>query len=94
MPLTLFFSSVSGSLELKKNQDRIFFVLESKKIPFEAVDISQNPEHKDLMRKRAGNPKALPPQLCNGDIYCGVSFSQCPVKVMIRCFDHVPPSQN
>ncbi|XP_023275901.1 SH3 domain-binding glutamic acid-rich-like protein 3 [Seriola lalandi dorsalis] len=71
MPLTLFFSSVSGSLELKKNQDRIFFVLESKKIPFEAVDISQNPEHKDLMRKRAGNPKALPPQLCNGDIYCG-----------------------
>ncbi|XP_022593552.1 SH3 domain-binding glutamic acid-rich-like protein 3 [Seriola dumerili] len=71
MPLTLFFSSVSGSLELKKNQDRIFFVLESKKIPFEAVDISQNPEDKDLMRKRAGNPKALPPQLCNGDIYCG-----------------------
>ncbi|XP_071335179.1 SH3 domain-binding glutamic acid-rich-like protein 3 [Trachinotus anak] len=71
MPLKVFFSSVSGSLEMKKNQDRIFSVLGSKKIPFEAVDISQNSEDKDLMRKRAGNPTALPPQICNGDVYCG-----------------------
>ncbi|XP_029352824.1 SH3 domain-binding glutamic acid-rich-like protein 3 [Echeneis naucrates] len=71
MPLIVYFSSVSGSLEMKKNQERIFFVLQSKNIPFEAVDISQDSANKDLMRKRAGNPTALPPQICNGDIYCG-----------------------
>ncbi|XP_070705815.1 SH3 domain-binding glutamic acid-rich-like protein 3 [Pempheris klunzingeri] len=71
MPVKVYFSSVSGSLEMKKNQTRIFSVLESKKIPFEAVDISQRSEDKDFMRERAGNPTALPPQICNGDVYCG-----------------------
>ncbi|KAM4521530.1 SH3 domain-binding glutamic acid-rich-like protein 3 [Odontesthes bonariensis] len=71
MPVILFYSSVSGSLELKKNQERIMSVLTSKKIPFKAVDIAQNSEDKDLMRQKAGNPTALPPQLCNGDVYCG-----------------------
>jgi len=56
---------------MKKNQERIFSILTSKKIPFETVDISQNSEDKDLMRKMAGNPTALPPQICNGDVYCG-----------------------
>jgi len=71
MTVKVFFTSVSGSLEMKKSQERIFLVLSSKKILFEVVDISQNSEDKDLMRKRAGNPTALPPQICNGDVYCG-----------------------
>lgn len=71
MTVIVFFTSVSGSLEMKKRQERIFSVLSSKKILFEVVDISQNSEDKDLMRKRAGNPTALPPQICNGDVYCG-----------------------
>ncbi|XP_038582843.1 SH3 domain-binding glutamic acid-rich-like protein 3 [Micropterus salmoides] len=71
MPVKVFFSSVCGTVEMRKNQDKIFSILTSKKIPFEVVDISQNSEDKDLMRKRAGNPKALPPQICNGDVYCG-----------------------
>ncbi|XP_040919793.1 SH3 domain-binding glutamic acid-rich-like protein 3 [Toxotes jaculatrix] len=71
MPVIVFYSSVSGSVEMRKNQDRIFSILSSKKIPFKAVDISQNSDDKDLMRKRAGNPTALPPQICNGDVYCG-----------------------
>lgn len=60
---------------MKKDQEKIFNVLHSKKIPFQAVDISQNPADKDLMRKIAGNPTALPPQICNGDVYCGVSLA-------------------
>ncbi|XP_026174566.1 SH3 domain-binding glutamic acid-rich-like protein 3 [Mastacembelus armatus] len=71
MSLKVFFTSVSSSVQIKKNQDRIFSVLESKKIPFKAVDISQKAEDKDLMRKIAKNPTALPPQICNGDVYCG-----------------------
>nr|XP_046228282.1 SH3 domain-binding glutamic acid-rich-like protein 3 [Scatophagus argus] len=71
MPIKVFYTSVSGSLEMKKHQDRIFSVLDSKKITYEAVDISQDSKDKNLMRERAGNSSALPPQICNGDIYCG-----------------------
>ncbi|MEQ2316576.1 hypothetical protein AMECASPLE_033860 [Ameca splendens] len=74
MGVIIYMASVSSSLELKKNQERIFSVLSSKKIPFKAVDITQNSEDKDVMRKKAGNPKALPPQIFNGDAYCGVRF--------------------
>lgn len=66
---------------MKKNQDWIFSVLSSKKIPFKTVDITQNSEDKDLMRKKVGDPTALPPQICNGDVYCGVSFID-PVRVI------------
>ncbi|GAA6234232.1 SH3 domain-binding glutamic acid-rich-like protein 3 [Lates japonicus] len=71
MPVTVFYSSVCGSLEMRKRQDRIIFVLSSKNIPYKLVDISQNSDDKDLMRQRAGDPTALPPQICNGDVYCG-----------------------
>lgn len=65
---------------MKKHQQRIFSILDGKKIVYEAVDISQNDKDKDLMRDRARNPKALPPQICNGDVYCGVSLTQYPAK--------------
>lgn len=71
MSIRVFFTSVSSSVEMKKKQERIFSVLTSKHIPFVAVDISQNPDDRQLMRKIAGDPKALPPQICKGDAYCG-----------------------
>lgn len=64
------------SLQTKKRQDRIISILEGKKIPHQLVDISQNSDDKDLMRKLSGNPSALPPQIFNGDVYCGVSLTQ------------------
>ena len=48
-------------------------ILDSKKIEYEKHDVSASEEIKKKMRKIAGNDKALPPQLCNGDTYCGVS---------------------
>lgn len=41
------------------------------------MDISQNSDDKDQMREIAGNPTALAPQICNGEVYCGVSFMNC-----------------
>ena len=49
-------------------------VLSSKKIEFEVVDITSSTDVKDKMRKIVGDPKALPPQICNGDQYCGVNM--------------------
>ena len=47
-------------------------ILESKKIKYEIYDIASNEEFKSKMRELAADPKALPPQICKGDQYCGV----------------------
>ncbi|XP_056150981.1 SH3 domain-binding glutamic acid-rich-like protein 3 [Lampris incognitus] len=71
MTIILYYTSVSSSSEMRKKQQRIMDYLDSKKIPYTTVDISQSVEDKEEMRKKAGNPTALPPQLFNGDTYCG-----------------------
>ncbi|XP_026196557.1 GRX_SH3BGR domain-containing protein [Anabas testudineus] len=71
MTLTVYITSVSSSVKIKKDQERIISVLQSKKISFKPVDISQNPADKDTMRKIAGNPTALPPIICSEGVYCG-----------------------
>ena len=57
---------------MKKQQQRIEMVLDSKGIKYNKLDIAADTDLKDKMRKIAGDPKALPPQLCNGEDYCGV----------------------
>ncbi|XP_051909467.1 SH3 domain-binding glutamic acid-rich-like protein 3 [Hippocampus zosterae] len=71
MPVKVFYTSVSGNSQTKKDQQKLFMVLESKKIPFERVDIAASDADKELMRSIVGDPKALPPQICNGNTYCG-----------------------
>lgn len=69
--ITLFYSSVSSNLEIKKQQQKIEMVLEGKKIPFNKVDIAADTAERSRMRHIAQNDRALPPQLANGDKYCG-----------------------
>ncbi|XP_036941417.1 SH3 domain-binding glutamic acid-rich-like protein 3 isoform X2 [Acanthopagrus latus] len=71
MTITVFITSVSSSMEIKKHQQRISMVLDSKKVPYKIVDISSDDEGKALMREIAGDQKALPPQIANGSVYCG-----------------------
>lgn len=52
-------------------------ILDGKHIRYEAVDIAQDEGAKLSMRKIVNDSKALPPQICNGEIYCGVSWTQC-----------------
>ena len=51
-------------------------ILDSKKIEYRAVDVAASDDAKKKMREISGNPNALPPQICNGDQYCGVSGCQ------------------
>ena len=60
-------------MQIKKHQQRIEMVLEGKKIPFRKIDIAASEEDKSTMRDLAGNPTAIPPQIFNGQVYCGVS---------------------
>ena len=48
-------------------------ILDAKKIEYKALDVAASEEHKKAMRRIAGDDKALPPQICNGETYCGVS---------------------
>lgn len=48
-------------------------ILDSKKIPYNKLDVAADTNLREKMREIVGDPKALPPQLCNGNQYCGVS---------------------
>lgn len=37
------------------------------------IDVSADEDAKKKMRDLSGNPSAVPPQIFNGDTYCGVS---------------------
>lgn len=60
--------------QVKQQQAEIFQFLDSKNIKYFAKDITQSSALKDEMRKKVGNPTAMPPQVFNGNNYCGVSF--------------------
>uniref|UniRef100_A0A663LRB2 SH3 domain-binding glutamic acid-rich-like protein 3 n=1 Tax=Athene cunicularia TaxID=194338 RepID=A0A663LRB2_ATHCN len=70
--LKVYSTSVTGSREIKSQQSEVTRILDGKNIKYELVDISQDNALREEMRAKAGNPKAIPPQIVNGDHYCGV----------------------
>lgn len=67
----LYYTSVSCNVGTKKKQTKIQQTLTGKKIEYELKDISASEDVKKEMRRVANDEKAMPPQLCNGDQYCG-----------------------
>ena len=57
-------------------QLRITTLLEAHKIPFNIIDVADDDDALERMRTLAENETALPPQIANGDEYCGVSTSK------------------
>uniref|UniRef100_A0A452U902 SH3 domain-binding glutamic acid-rich-like protein 3 n=2 Tax=Carnivora TaxID=33554 RepID=A0A452U902_URSMA len=57
--------------QIKSQQSEVTRILDGKRIQYQLVDISQDNALRDEMRALAGNPKATPPQIVNGDQYCG-----------------------
>merc|ERR1719325_320980 len=75
--IKIFISGNSGSKEITNSQHRITMILKSLGIALKQVDISAPgmDEQRDFMRasakKKEGQRHALPPQIFNGDKYCG-----------------------
>merc|ERR1711973_708023 len=75
--IKIFISGNSGSKEITNSQHRIIMILKSLGIQMDIVDISAPgmDEQRDLMRasakKKEGQRHALPPQIFNGEKYCG-----------------------
>jgi len=77
MGVTVYYAEISGSKEVKKRQPRVMMILESKPIPYEAIDITAAGEEtaKEFMMKNGkirGDIKYVQsPQIFNGEVYCG-----------------------
>ncbi|XP_072019042.1 SH3 domain-binding glutamic acid-rich-like protein 3 [Amphiura filiformis] len=71
MSVKLYYTSVSSNVETKKHQQKMEWILGSKKIEFQKIDIAASEEDKAKMREIVGDPKALAPQIAIDDTYCG-----------------------
>ncbi|XP_031568530.1 SH3 domain-binding glutamic acid-rich-like protein 3 [Actinia tenebrosa] len=71
--ITVYISTVSSNLELKKHQQKIECILGNnyKGCDIEYIDIATSVDLKQKMREVANDPKALPPQFAKGDKYLG-----------------------
>lgn len=75
--IKVYLSGNSGNKEIVTHQQRIFMILNSLRIPYTAIDIASpgTEEEVDFMRanakKKEGQRHVLPPQIFNGEKYCG-----------------------
>jgi len=83
MTVKVYISLTSGLKEVKKRQQKILMILDSKNIKYDVIDISEPglEEQKNFMQTNATSKGAtasdtdprhpLPPQVFNDDQYCG-----------------------
>ncbi|KAH9503651.1 SH3 domain-binding glutamic acid-rich-like protein 2 [Bulinus truncatus] len=78
MSIKVFISNSAASSEVRKKQLHIQDILTALKIPFEAIDVldPKNDEQLKFMhsnsKPKKPNQKPVPPQVFNGDEYCGI----------------------
>jgi len=77
MGIRVFMSGSSGSKEIANSQHRIIMILKSLNLEHDLVDVAApgTEKDRDFMRehakKKEGQRHCLPPQIFNGEKYCG-----------------------
>uniref|UniRef100_A0A2H8TK80 SH3 domain-binding glutamic acid-rich n=1 Tax=Melanaphis sacchari TaxID=742174 RepID=A0A2H8TK80_9HEMI len=77
MVVKVYMSGISGNKEVKKRQQRVTMILDSKSISYDLIDITEpgKEDEKAYMQNNSktkdGSKNALPPQIFNDDVYCG-----------------------
>ncbi|VVC26850.1 Thioredoxin-like fold,SH3-binding, glutamic acid-rich protein [Cinara cedri] len=77
MVVKVYISGISGNKEVKKRQQRVTMILDSKSISYDLVDITEPGKEDEKMymqtnsKTKDGSKNALPPQIFNNEIYCG-----------------------
>uniref|UniRef100_A0A674I5N2 Uncharacterized protein n=1 Tax=Terrapene triunguis TaxID=2587831 RepID=A0A674I5N2_9SAUR len=64
---------------VKQKQAEVTRILDINKTKYELIDVSISEHLLQEMRAKAGNPNAVPPQIFNGDDYCGLTRSSAGV---------------
>ncbi|XP_014478158.1 PREDICTED: SH3 domain-binding glutamic acid-rich protein homolog isoform X3 [Dinoponera quadriceps] len=78
MVVKIYISGISGNKEVKKRQQRVMMILDSKNVEYEIIDITEPGKEleKEFMQTNSNartNKYPLPPQIFNEDDYCGPS---------------------
>ncbi|XP_046391915.1 SH3 domain-binding glutamic acid-rich protein homolog isoform X2 [Ischnura elegans] len=76
MVIKVYVSGISGNKEVKKRQQRVLMILDSKHILYDVVDITEpgKEQEKEFMQQKSNAKDAkypLPPQIFNEEEYCG-----------------------
>ncbi|XP_020293718.1 SH3 domain-binding glutamic acid-rich protein homolog [Pseudomyrmex gracilis] len=76
MVVKIYISGISGNKEVKKRQQRVLMILDSKNVEYETIDITEPGKEldKEFMQANSNarnNKYPLPPQIFNEDDYCG-----------------------
>ncbi|KAG8200098.1 hypothetical protein JTE90_001954 [Oedothorax gibbosus] len=76
MVIKVYISGICGSHEVRKQQQRVLFILQSLPIDLQIVDITEPGREEDLtfmqeVAKEHNKKTQLPPQIFNGEDYCG-----------------------
>ncbi|XP_013779175.1 SH3 domain-binding glutamic acid-rich protein homolog [Limulus polyphemus] len=76
MVVKVYVSGISASKEVKKHQQRVLMILDSLKVCYETVDITEpgKEDQRSYMQencKKSSGRSVLPPQFFNDEDYCG-----------------------
>jgi len=77
MTIKVYYSEISAHKEVKKRQQKVMMILDSKSIPYDAVDITEAGKESDKefmltnAKPRGETKNCLSPQIFNGETYCG-----------------------
>lgn len=76
MVVKIYISGISGNKEVKKRQQRVLMILDSKNVEYEIIDITEPGKEleKEFMQSNSiarESKYPLPPQIFNEDEYCG-----------------------
>ncbi|OXU17323.1 SH3 domain-binding glutamic acid-rich protein homolog [Nasonia vitripennis] len=76
MVIKIYVSGISGNKEVKKRQQRVLMILESKNVTYEVIDITEpgkeaEKEYMQLNSVAKDSKYPLPPQIFNDEDYCG-----------------------
>ncbi|XP_051159352.1 SH3 domain-binding glutamic acid-rich protein homolog [Leptopilina boulardi] len=76
MVVKIYVSGISGNKEVKKRQQRVLMILDSKNVAYEVIDITEpgkedEKEFMQTMSTATDSKYPLPPQIFNEDDYCG-----------------------
>ncbi|XP_013910488.1 PREDICTED: SH3 domain-binding glutamic acid-rich-like protein 3 [Thamnophis sirtalis] len=69
--LRVYYTSVTGSREVKQRQSEVLRILDGNRMKYQLVDVSLSESLLQEMRDKVGKADAVPPQIFNGDEYCG-----------------------
>lgn len=76
MVVKIYISGISGNKEVKKRQQRVLMILDSKNVEYEIIDITEPGKEleKEFMQTTGlarESKYPLPPQIFNEEVYCG-----------------------